>query len=150
MVTVNKKGKKLVVSKNTVDEVYQPTQALTNFKANNYTYNRTSVQLDGGKLAGYHFQYELKLTFPSNFFIASDGLRYTSNMPAAGTCKLYINGVLINDMLPQGTDVQVVDLINTALLKQQYDSSIVLYLDYIQDVNFANRLFELSVKGFWF
>jgi len=152
MTTVNKKGKKLETSatKNEVEKNYVPTKTLTNFQINNYNSYNTSVQLGGGTLDGLPIYHELNLNFGSNFFIGSDGLRYTTGNVGSGTYQLLVNGVLACTLAAGQTNAQIEDFINTVLYKTGYDCKITMRISYNQSGAFVQRTFGLSVKGFYF
>lgn len=152
MTTVNKKGKKLDTSssKSLIEQNYVPTQTLTNFQINNYTNFDTSVVLGGGTLDGNPISYTLNLNFGSNFFIGSDGLKYTTGNVASGSYKLYVNGVLVMDLSSGQTKTQIIDFINTVLYKTGYESKITMEISYNQSGAFVQRTFGLYVRGFYF
>ncbi len=150
MTSVNKKGKKLETTKNLVQQNYIPTQTLNNFQINNYGEHSVSVILGGGTLDTLPIYHELDLTFGSNFFMSSDGLRYTTGNVASGTYKLYLNGVLLATLLHAQSKTQIEDFINTVLYKTSYDCKITMTISYNQSGNFTQRTFGLTCKGFYF
>jgi len=160
MGTVNKKGQKLKTTSQEVGiENYQKTQILNSFDLNSYSkLHATSGDVGTGVVAHAAIAGSIFIDLPSNFFIGSNGLSVTAvaDYEVIWICKLYLNGVEIIDILPQGyastnPSPQVIDdFKNCKIIKSSYDNRLEVRYSTQQRIFNKAAYFNLDLSGFWF